>query len=261
MVKKLKLLLVILLCVGAMPTAMAQITEGEPSAKTIRTGNRPEAGNFGLYMGATSNMFKGLFDGNVKMEALPLINLKIMTSDQFELRVGLEFYRSMEKLGGTIPVGEATTEVNNERYAEGSAMLYPGFAYHFSRNNIFDVYVGAELPIGWNSNTIISEFGSTSAKNKKSSFTIGLGAFVGVQAFIANLPLAIGVEYGISSRIDTSLKYKNEVTYDGKTQVTMTPDLERFEHIDISADAYDKLKAKVGGIGSQFRVTLSYYFK
>ena len=41
----------------------------------------------------------------------------------------------------------------------------------------------------------------------------------------------------------------------------MTPDLEKFEHIDISADAYDKLKAKVGGIGSQFRVTLSYYFK
>lgn len=244
-----------------MPTAMAQITEGEPSAKVIRTGNRPEAGNFGLYMGATSNMFKGLFDGDIKMEALPLINLKIMTSDQFELRVGLEFYRSMEKLTGTIPVGEATTEVQNERYAEGAAMLYPGFAYHFSRHNIFDVYVGAELPIGWNSNTIISELGSASVKSKKSSFTIGLGAFVGVQAFIANLPLAIGVEYGISSRIDTALKYKNEATYDGKTQVTITPDLEKFEHIDVSADAYDKLKAKVGGIGSQFRVTLSYYFK
>ncbi|MBQ8367247.1 MAG: hypothetical protein IJX40_05870 [Alistipes sp.] len=260
MVKKLKLLLVVLLCVGAMPTAMAQITEGEPSAKVIRTGNRPEAGNFGLYMGATSNMFKGLFDGDIKMEALPLLNLKYMASDQFELRVGLELYRSMEKLNGVIPNGDATV-VQNERYTEGTAMLYPGFAYHFSRHNIFDVYVGAELPIGWNRNNVVSEQGSTSSKTTKSSFTIGLGAFVGVQAFIANLPLAIGVEYGISSRIDTSLKYKNVYTFDGKTQTSISPDVNSFKHLEVTSTAYDKLKAKVGGIGSQFRVTLSYYFK
>lgn len=262
MVNKLKLLLVALLCVAAMPTAMAQITEGNPTANTIRTGNRPEAGNFGLYLGASSSMFESLFSEDITMKALPLINFKYMSSDKLELRVGVELFRSMEKVKGTIDLGESTTQDQNLRSTRGYAMLYPGFAYHFSSKNILDVYVGAELPFGWNRYTYLGESEDYRTKTTKSSFTIGLGAFIGVQAFIANLPLAIGIEYGLSSRLDTSLKYKSETTMDNKTQTFYAPDIEQLPLLgDNLAEAYEELSAKKGTLGSQFRLTLSYYFK
>ena len=51
------LLLLALLGLGTVDS-FAQLTTGKPSAKVIRTGNRAQAGDFGLYVGATSNMFK-----------------------------------------------------------------------------------------------------------------------------------------------------------------------------------------------------------
>ena len=49
--KKTSLLLVALLAVS---TAFAQISTGEPHSSVIpRTGNRPQAGDFGMYLGAS----------------------------------------------------------------------------------------------------------------------------------------------------------------------------------------------------------------
>ena len=132
-------------------------------------------------------------------------------------------------------------------------------SYHFSRLNILDVYVGAELPLGWetkNYKTVSTNYESQSTKR---SFVIGLGAFVGLQAYIADLPLAIGVEYGISSRLDTGLKYKNEYTTNNQTTITYSPTND-FQHV-MGNGTYDKLKARRGELGSQIRLTLSYYFK
>jgi hypothetical protein len=67
------------LCMGFM-TATAQITTGESSSQVVRTGNRAEAGDFGLYLGATSDMFKNIVDG-FDVQALPLLNFKYMISD------------------------------------------------------------------------------------------------------------------------------------------------------------------------------------
>lgn len=142
-------------------------------------------------------------------------------------------------------------------------MLYPGVAYHFSKLNILDVYIGAELPLGWDATTTKSEmtgeFGGSQSITKK-SFVIGLGAFVGLQAYIADLPLAIGVEYGLSSRLDTGLKYKSVTVSDNTTTTTYQPDLTDFNHVEDNS-TYSKLAARKGEIGGQFRLTLSYYFK
>lgn len=258
--KNLKILLVVALCFGAFSTVSAQITQGKPSAKTIRTGNRPGEGCFGFYMGATSDMFKGAIDPNMSFKALPLLNLKYMSSDHVEWRVGLELYNSSETIKGDIMNDNNITSVKN-KYGESAAMIYPGFAYHFSRHNIFDVYAGVELPLGWNSGSFVSANSNSVATQKKSSFVIGLGAFVGFQAFIANLPLALGLEYGLSSRFDAGLKYKNVYTTNTTTQVSYSPDYSEFSHLEGGEEAYSRLKAKKGGIGNQVRLTLSYYFK
>ena len=257
--------------------ANAQITTGEPTSKVIRTGNRASAGDFGLYLGLTSTMVGDMFDGTVKLSALPLINLKYMMTDKAEWRLGLELYKTSSRNEGVI---SQTWEDNmydlplTSRNSSSNAMFYPGFAWHFSSKNILDVYVGAELPIGWDSSTEYSEYGEldifenpslpnaldvkkilSTNKVTKRSFVIGFGAFIGLQAYIADLPLALGLELGISSRFDTGLKYKHEITNTGsEDQIYYTTSLD-------SDVRYDKLKARTGEINGEVRLTLTYYFK
>ena len=235
--------------------ANAQITTGEPTSKVIRTGNRASAGDFGLYLGLTSTMVGDMFDGSVKLSALPLINLKYMMTDKAEWRLGLELYKTSSRNEGVI---SQTWEDNmydlplTSRNSSSNAMFYPGFAWHFSSKNILDVYVGAELPIGWDSSTEYSEYGEldifenpslpnvldvkkilSTNKVTKRSFVIGFGAFIGLQAYIADLPLALGLELGISSRFDTGLKYKHEITNTGsEDQIYYTTSLDS----DVSYD-------------------------
>lgn len=256
--------------------AVAQMTTGKPSSKVIRTGNRPEAGDFGIYLGMTSEMFNGIIDKELQMQALPLINFKYMVSDQFEARIGLELYKTSSTLKGnyTQDVGEQSFSLPaSTRNSNSNAMFYPGVAWHFSTKNILDIYVGAELPIGWDSSTSLDESGTveigetgdyistiSSHSTTKRSFVIGLGAFVGIQAFIADLPLAIGAEFGISSKFDTGVKYKHVEEVTGNdTQTYYSSAIEDLP--GYTNTQYDSLKARTGEIGGQFRFTLTYYFK
>lgn len=256
--------------------AVAQMTTGKPSSKVIRTGNRPEAGDFGIYLGMTSEMFNGIIDKELQMQALPLINFKYMVSDQFEARIGLELYKTSSTLKGnyTQDIGEQSFSLPaSTRNSNSNAMFYPGVAWHFSTKNILDIYVGAELPIGWDSSTSLDESGTveigetgdyistiSSHSTTKRSFVIGLGAFVGIQAFIADLPLAIGAEFGISSKFDTGVKYKHVEEVTGNdTQTYYSSAIEDLP--GYTNTQYDSLKARTGEIGGQFRFTLTYYFK
>ena len=244
------LLLTLLVSLGSVFTANAQLTTGVSSSKVIRTGNRAQAGDFGLYVGATTTAIGN--DANVNI--LPLLNLKYMKTDKLEMRVGLEINKTKEKLYGDV---DAST--NDSKYSTSAVMVYPGIAHHFSNLNILDVYVGAELPLGWDASTSTSVVDNYTQRTTKRAFVLGLGAFVGLQAYIADLPLAIGLEYGISSRLDLGLKYKNERTSNNTTTITYSPTND-FRSLSTSQE-YDNLKARKGAIGNQIRVTLSYYFK
>ena len=189
--KKIYLMLALLLGVSA---ANAQITTGETTSKVVRTGNRAKAGNAGIYIGATTDMFKNLFDKGPggSYRCLPLINLKYMYTDDVEFRLGFEWWREQN-----------TTENDTEEQSyeastfERQFTLSPGVAYHFSNHNLLDVYVGGEVPFGWGAIGSENDFDDTDQTSK--NFHVGLGAFIGLQAYIANLPLALGVEYGVST--------------------------------------------------------------
>ncbi|HIZ86651.1 MAG TPA: hypothetical protein IAC03_00595 [Candidatus Coprenecus pullistercoris] len=259
--------------------AYAQISTGEPSSKVIRTGNRAEAGDFGLYLGLTSTMVGDWINGETRLEALPLINFKYMMTDHAEWRLGLELYKTSSR-----SVGELNEVIENTSYllpstsnsSTSNAMLYPGFAWHFSSKNILDVYVGAEMPLGWDSSTEYFESGVlephenaggveqpglmkiiSSEKITKRSFVIGIGAFIGLQAYIADLPLALGVELGVSSRFDTGLKYKHTTTQTGSDTQTWYTSALNAEDLQ----QYKNLNARTGEITGQARLTLTYYFK
>lgn len=234
------------LCMGFV-TATAQITTGKSSAQVVRTGNRAEAGNFGLYLGATADMFKNLLSvDQAELKALPLINFKYMVNDNVEARLGLEWWTKADvnKVKGEGPDGDYKTKYKEK---ETNKYFYPGIAYHFSNSNLLDVYVGAELPIGWEA-TIEKDFADyddddfdVNEKSVERTFNVGLGAFVGLQAYVANLPLAIGVEYGISSKKTIS------------SSKFVTAEEQEYE--------LPKEKFNTWNVGHQARLTLTYFFK
>lgn len=252
-------ILTVLLIIGGTSVANAQLTTAEPTARVVRSGNRAQQGNFGIYLGATSNMLGKIGNKNLTSIApLPLINFKYMSSNNFEWRIGLEAYHYSEHIDGKVEdVGLIL-----EEYGESQVMLTPGFAHHFSRLNLLDVYIGMEFPIGWIANKTLSKNPPTLlVQNSKSAFVIGAGAFIGVQAFIADLPLALGLEYGISARLDGGLKYKSLVNNAGTVTIEYHRDPSAFKHVSMDETFVDALSARKGEIFNQLRVTLSYYFK
>ena len=259
--------LLLLFGVGFMSlTATAQLSTGKTTSNTIRTGNRAEAGDFGLYMGVKTNVFKELTDGSIDLSGtLPLVNMKYMMTDQFELRCGLDLYRSSKRLKGSGIEDDGVNKTPFDfKYKEVTTrnFIYPGVAYHFSRNNLLDVYVGAELPLGYNRYRLLGEdtFDGKSGHDitTRTVYNVGLGGFIGLQAYIANLPIAVGFEYGISGMADLGLKTKYDQKIPGNDAVvSLTPD----PSFSTPYGNYEKLSARQGIIGSQLRLTVTYFFK
>lgn len=251
MKKKIFLVLITLLCGAAI--ASAQISTGEPSSSVYKSGNRPEAGDFGLFVGA--GVIFDLDFANVRMngaplpDVRPLINVKYFVTDEVEARLGIHVGRSHDNVTATLNADDAKPAKDNQ--SRGSFNLYPGVAYHFNKLNLLDVYVGAELPLGFAGTSTYA--GNSDAYAKTSSWNpyIGLGAFIGLQAFIGNLPLGIALEYGISGKL-VSTKLPKIVEYDG----TDTQSYYRDDH-----GQYKAYSGNAGILGSELRLTLSYYFK
>jgi len=243
-----KVITLILAVALTAPAMLAQISEGQPTAKTIRTGNRPQKGTFGMYYGVTSDIFDAYYNG---MDAIPLpiINFKHMSSDNFEFRLGLDPFATTNKFNG-----KASEDKIKDSHGESHIYLYPGFAYHFSPKNILDVYLGAEFPVGYATSKEYSSAGKIWNKETTGSFRLGAGAFVGFQCFIADLPLALGLEYGISANCYLGGQIKRTY-YDG-TKKTV-----KYDHPDGTYADMTKLSLYEGALGNQIRLTLSYYFK
>lgn len=269
-----KIFLTALLALGLGMSATAQITTGTPSAKHFKTGNRAQAGDFGIYLGMSSNMFKNLKDKDIKFDnPMPLINLKYMLTDQWEARIGLEFSKTRETMKGDeyLP-GDVDDEGNRQstetkyKIVEADNRITPGIAYHFSKHNIIDVYAGAEGLLGWKRDSKYFTVDGDNADIKRASCQFGAGAFIGLQAYIGNLPLAIGVEYGLSTLWESRLRYKQtSVDAEGNEETFYTTNADLLPKLNgagmLSENPYENMKATRGTIGNKFAITLTYFFK
>jgi hypothetical protein len=270
MKQKILLLFIFVSCFSYV--SMAQLTTGKSTANVIRNGNRASAGDFGLYFGVTSDIFHlnsiddDFGDGaDVTNYILPLVNLKYMATDNIEYRLGIEFNKKSALAKGSDEVGNKSYDFS-QKYTNVENSIYPGIAYHFSKDNLLDVYVGAELPLGYKRNTWKVEDESIEETLSTTSFAyhFGLGAFIGVQAYVANLPVAIGFEYGISSLFDFGLKNKTKLTQGKTTTTSYETDFSGKEHLlgGNNFDATgDELTVRTGEVGNQIRFTLTYFFK
>jgi len=240
---------VLLLCAFSFG-ASAQLTTGNPSSKEVRTGNRPQAGDFGLYYGVGSSDIITLIGGSAY--PLPVFNFKYFLSNQLELRVGLDGNMESEWFKGKRQ-GESEKSGSSESYK--SFYVMPGVAYHFSKHNIIDVYAGAEAVLGYYGRTDKDFDKGAGTKDYliRNSCRLGITPFVGLQCFIANLPMAIGVEYGLSASAYLGEKYKYVVETGGSKQVYYTP--------VSNSTQYDKLSAGNSYLEHDIRIIFSYYFK
>lgn len=234
--------------------ASAQITTGTPRTDNILTGNRLEAGTWGIFFGGAvdfgslgSRDFTHFGDYSPSFQLTPLVNVKYMLDDQIETRLGLEICKDKEKNSNKELEADGGDE-NSNKYVSSCMYFRPGAAYHWSNKNILDVYAGAELPFGFSRYVEFNDNNGTEYKSVENEFTIGLGAFIGLQAFIGNLPVAVGCEYGISSYL---VKNPNvaKVT-DGDQNYVLS-----------GGSTYESAKYMFGGIYNQISFSLSYYFK
>lgn len=247
------LILMILLFIGSAPL-MAQISEGEPYSRTIRTGNRPGSGDWGIFIGPSLTDIGSMVNREISWQGLPLVNIKHYYSDELELRCGIQLSKTTDKSVGNLMDDDIEYE-SFYKESESYYRLTPGVAYHFSSKNILDVYVGASLPLGISGDKYINVFdGDNYGTQKRTSFEIGLGAFIGLQCFVADLPVAIGFEYGITGYKSLGEQYKNITTDEnGAEQIFYTT--------SPSSDyQYSELKKSSGYLGSDIRFTISYFF-
>lgn len=239
--------------------AFGQISTGTPTHRTLPTGNRPVAGDWGLFIGPSINEINDLTKKDTNLDTwymLPLVNVKYYYTDNIEFRAGLQVSSKTWKTSGTLM---NTTDFSSgkdeyEKQHDAYYRLSPGIAYHFATTNILDVYVGAQLPFGLSTDKYTYQYdGKNDGTCKRTSFEIGLGAFIGLQCFIADLPLAVGLEYGFSGVKYFGQKEKHIILDNDDNEQTYytTPG---------DTKPYKSLKSTKGYFGSDLRITLSYYF-
>ena len=282
-----KFFITMALCLAFVGLAQAQLSQGQTYSTKIVTGNRPGAGDWGLYFGPSYSEIADLVDTwnsqDEKAFGLPLINLKYYLSNRMELRFGLLYNGHTTNASGNYDVdfddiysyydenfGTRNIPLTDKYYTR-RFRVSPGIAYHFSPKNILDVYVGASLPIGVdamnsvyeteNYQVVTNDATGTHSLQKYevkdnynyNSFTIGLGAFIGLQAFVADLPLSLGFEYGLTGMLRTNDKWYHEVADGyGNSQSYYTMDGDYLH--------FDQLTNKSKYMGTDFRFTISYYF-
>lgn len=261
-----KLFLLLIFAGAALFSASAQISTGNPSASVVKTGNRPGAGDFGVFIGAGANL-QMTSQNAVRFHSwyvMPVINVKYFLTDNLELRAGLDMYRNTNKNASGKIIGSADIYDKDLKVTEhveldvdGLFKITPGAAWHFSKSNIFDVYVGAEIPMGVEHQTshYKPDAAYDDAKFSYFPFTIGFNAILGIQAFLGHLPMAIGLEYGIGASAYLGDRYQYTYTKGANTATVYQ------DPSDPTKRFWLNLDASKGAIYNTFRITFSYYFR
>jgi hypothetical protein len=222
-----KTLLVFSLFAMGASTVFAQgLSTRENEAIVAKLGARPVAGDAALNfviplvgLNANDGTEAGLFNGNL-LGSGDLLTFKYYHTDNFVLRAGVRLYANNDRLSGDalndIPSGNELLlgdisrrdMINQDR----SYVIALGFEHHFSNSNIFDVYTGADLLLGFNKmrNTLETEYHLVDNPSdfltrdlmtmQTNSTVVGLGWVIGWNTFVAQLPISVGIEYGLSMK-------------------------------------------------------------
>jgi hypothetical protein len=243
-------------------SAFSQLSTRENDANSIKLGTRPGAGDMALTFGleltgggsADLPILNQLTRGDI-------LTFKYYSNEKTAIRLGIKLYKDGESLKGD-QVNFAGDFVLSELNSNSSSeyIIVPGLEKHFSPGNIFDVYAGGDLYLGVRRNLLKNEIelqggNYTKVKETSSPLVLGLGTVVGFNVFIAQLPISLGLEYGIN------FKWTNQ----GKSKYTYEDQTDSYEYFfrnGAPGTRYSKLSTTEVGINtnSNVRAVLNIYF-
>jgi len=241
---------------------LAQLIDRESVTSKIKTGTRPDSGNFAFYLGASISEIDEILDEDVNVRGLPLMNFKYYYTDKIEIRLGTYIYSRSSKIEGNLMETEIGIEDNIEK--ETFLRFIPGVNYHFTSLNFLDTYGGIGIILGSEKNEI-----NTNEKYNltgdfyndhftKKTFVWGFNIIFGLQAFVADLPFSVGVEFGISGLNHSNLQYEHNTTSSVGGVIT---DQTYYTINQNSIIQYESLEYDEFEIGGDLKFTISYYFR
>lgn len=267
--KLLKVISFATLFVTTASISFAQLSDRQNNPGKFKIGTRPVAGNLGVMIGGSMSDLQAAFGGDSTKNTLPLLVFKYYKKDDMVWRLGLKINKKSKVRAGSAD----TSLLSNITRRDSSSMsseflLYPGIEKHFLNSNIFDAYLTASIPLGFlretaedntdyvNPITLTNDY--TRHSMSKFSFAYGIEASFGIQAFIADLPLALGLEMGLSGIGYRGEKFKNE---DESSVANVSTSQTYYTYKDDPMNVrYKKLKSNSYEMKGTVRLTLSYYF-
>jgi len=246
--------------------AFAQLSDRVNSPSTFKVGTRPVMGNYGLFFGVAYNELEYWFDHDLEYNGLPIVSLKYYKTDNTVWRIGFQTSTTNEITSGKIDPRVNGGTLTEKKVVDNSSRFtfYPGIERHYTSSNILDVYMGALVPLGWdreryvdnesNGDTDFNNFSQT-----RTSLTYGFEAFVGVQAFVADLPLAFGIDFGAAAMGHLFDKYKYK--FSSKSGGTTTEQTFYTEDDSGFGIQYESLSKRDFQLQGNVRLTITYFFK
>ena len=189
-----------ILMVVAMTTTVSfsQISDRVNDESTYLLGARPQAGNFGFYLGLSTAEIADLTSDTWQESGIPLINVKYYYTNKLVWRAGVQVSKKRRSIEGKLD-GSISEYKHVETDANWNLSL--GAEKHFDISNIFDSYLGLNGNIGYERSVRVNNiaFDDGEYRNDEGSsfgITYGLETFIGTNFFIADLPIPAGLELG-----------------------------------------------------------------
>lgn len=277
--KKRILLLSLLFIAGS--SAFAQLTTRENDATTVNLGARPQAGDAALVFnipvdgqgnGDGTGEGAGLFDGNL-LGSGDVLTYKYYKENDIVYRIGVRLQATNASTKGTAAdssfffnpgnLDEFNTKNNSRAY-----VLAPGIEKHFTSSNVFDVYIGGDFMLGLGRNKTITEVLGDDITDVTIRTTptriVGLGAFTGFNVFVAQLPVSVGLEYGLSAKwiFGGKTKVERELDVAGDTESAEWFEQDADANGNIDALNYSKLSRRQFFMDTNHnvRLVICFYF-
>ena len=207
----------------------------------------------------------GLTDGN-------LFNGKYFFKDNMAARLGIRVFKDGQSSKGSVDVDFAGGTISGRemRDVKTEYILVPGVEKHFSNSNIFDVYVAGELYLGFGrtlrvENTDYANGFYEHNRRTTPKYMGGFGAVVGVNMFVLDLPISIGVEYGLNAIFNFANKTKviSEVKdATGESSNTYyTQEKDPFGNADSTQYSSLKSTGSYVNTATNFKINVNFYFR
>lgn len=193
--------------------SFAQLSTRENYDVNLRMGTRPQAGDASLQFVLPPFGIgeAGLFGGN-SLLSNDFLTYKYYYTNDIVLRGGLRWSVESGSSKGTAADSSATNPITSadlsefsQKFVNRDFALGLGAEKHFSNSNIFDVYVGGEVMFGFAKDKVKENYDFFNGDQDYFTATtksrlVGFGLFTGFNMFVAELPLSIGLEYGLTGK-------------------------------------------------------------